>query len=76
MGRTGLALGSDARPNDAVPVMLLDKRGTAVQPLAVGRVKTAAPGRCGHSVCVESLLAGEGPVTGTAMPCLASVLDP
>ena len=77
MGRTGLTLRSDGGPDNAVPVMLLDKRGTTVQPLAVGRVNTAASttGRI-EAMNLECPLAGEGQVTCAAMARLASVLDP
>jgi hypothetical protein len=76
MGRAGLALGSDARPDDAVPVMLPNEGRTSVMPAASARVNTAASGRCGHSVRVEGLLAGEGQVTSAAMARLTASLHP
>jgi hypothetical protein len=62
------------QPDHAVPIMLLDKRGTTVQPLAVCRVGAASP--TVGAVQVERIFARKGSMACAAMARLTASLYP
>lgn len=65
------------QPDHAVPIMLLDKRGTTVRPLAVGRVDAASPTVGGvGAVQVERIFARKGSMASAAMARLTASLHP